>query len=205
MLLLLAATALEDLRLQSLAHGLPGAAGGLLGSSVAPWLAQALGGTGASVALIVACALGASLAFGFSWLSVAEHLGAAMERLVNGVRALREANVDRSIGETASEERAAALAAQRERLEEHEPVHIERSAAHAPVSDRKQKEAQVPLFAELATPLENGLPALGLLDEAERAGSGFDRYAGIYLAPDREEAQGLRRRGVAWSRPLPAR
>jgi S-DNA-T family DNA segregation ATPase FtsK/SpoIIIE len=164
-LLLVSATTLEALRLHSLAGGLPGASGGLLGASLAPWALRALGGTGATVALIVACAVGASLAFGFSWLAVAERLGGAMENVIASLRALREAKEDRSIGETASEERAAALAAQRERLEEHEPVHIERSAAHAPVSDRKQKERQVPLFAELAVPTANGLPALDLLDE----------------------------------------
>jgi S-DNA-T family DNA segregation ATPase FtsK/SpoIIIE len=164
-LLLLAATTLEALRLHSLSGGLPGASGGLLGSSLAPWVMRSLGGTGGTVALIVACAVGASLAFGFSWLAVAERLGAAMENTLASLRAVREAKEDRSIGETASVERAAALAAQREKLEEHEPVHIERSAAHAPVSDRKQKERQVPLFAELATPTANGLPALELLDE----------------------------------------
>ncbi len=167
-LLLLSATTLEALRLNSLSAGLPNnAAGGLLGSSLAPGALHALGGTGATVSLIVACAVGASLAFGFSWLAVAEGLGGWLERTVERLRAVREAKQDRSIGETASEERAAALAAQREKLDEHEPVHIERGAAHAPVSDRKQKESQVPLFAELPGPAANGLPALELLDEAE--------------------------------------
>jgi S-DNA-T family DNA segregation ATPase FtsK/SpoIIIE len=163
-LLLLAATTLESLRLHSHAGHLPGAAGGLLGSTLSPWILPALGATGATVALIVACAVGASLAFGFSWLAVAERLGGALEMLVERVRATREAQEDRTIGEAAAEERAAALAAQRERQVEHEPVHIERQAARVPASERKQKERQVPLFAEAGA---SGLPALELLDEPE--------------------------------------
>ena len=163
-LLLLAATTLEALRLPSLAAGLPGSSGGLLGATLAPLLFQALGGTGATVVLIVACALGASLAFGFSWLTASERLGGLVEALYIRVRALREEKQDRSIGEAALEEREAALAARRERQVEQEPVHIERQAAHVPVSERKQKERQVPLFAEAAA---NGLPALELLDEPD--------------------------------------
>jgi len=163
-LLLLAASALESLRLQSLAGALPGAAGGLLGASLAPWVLSALGATGATVILLVACAVGASLAFGFSWLAVAEGLGYALEAMVGWARALRDAKQDRTIGEAASEERAATLAAQRERLDEHEPVHIERQAARVAASERKQRERQVPLFAEASA---SGLPALELLDEPD--------------------------------------
>ena len=162
-LLLLSATTLEALRLQSLAVGLPGAAGGLLGATLSPWILGAFGLTGATVALLVGCAIGASLAFGFSWLMAAENLGGALETVVLWARARREAQQDRTIGEAASEERAATLAAQRERLDEHEPVHIERQATRVAASERKQRERQVPLFAEVAA---SGLPALELLDEA---------------------------------------
>ena len=42
-------------------------------------------------------------------------------------------------------------------------MHIERPATHVKPSERKQKEKQVPLFAEMA---DARLPALDLLDEA---------------------------------------
>jgi S-DNA-T family DNA segregation ATPase FtsK/SpoIIIE len=163
-LLLAAAATLEALRLASHAPGLPGAAGGLLGSTLAPWAQRALGATGATVLLIGACAVGASLAFAFSWLAVSENLGRALEAMVGRMRARREADEDRSIGEAASVARAAALAAEREKREEHEPVHIERTATRVPASERKQKERQVPLFADAGT---SGLPALDLLDEPD--------------------------------------
>jgi len=163
-LLLIATATLESLRLGSLGGGLTGGAGGLLGRSLSPWVLTALGATGGTVALLVACAVGASLSFGFSWLAVAERLGRSLESAVDWVRTSREAKVDRSIGATASEQRAAVLAAQREKIEEHEIVHIERPAARVAASERKQKESQVPLFAEVA---DTGLPALELLDEPD--------------------------------------
>ena len=162
-LLLLSATTLEALRLQWVSAALPGAAGGLLGTTLGPWILRTLGPTGATVALLAGCAIGASLAFGFSWLSVAENLGSALETMVGWARARREAREDRTIGEAASEERAATLAAERERLDEHEPVHIERQATRVAASERKQRERQVPLFADTAA---SGLPPLDLLDEA---------------------------------------
>ena len=56
------------------------------------------------------------------------------------------------------------MAAQRERLDAHEPVHIERQSARVAASERKQRERQVPLFAEVTA---SGLPALELLDEPD--------------------------------------
>jgi len=164
LLLLVAAATLESLRLGSIGAGLSGGAGGLLGTTLAPLALRALGLTGGTVALIVACAVGASLAFGFSWLRAAEGVGRLLEGAVAWVRASREAKQDRSIGEAASEERAAVLAAQREKIDEHELVHIERPAARVAASARKQKERQVPLFAEAT---DSGLPALELLDEPD--------------------------------------
>jgi S-DNA-T family DNA segregation ATPase FtsK/SpoIIIE len=164
LLLLVSAATLEALRLGSLGGGLTGGAGGLLGTTLSPLVLRGLGATGGTVALIVACAVGASLSFGFSWLGVAEGLGRGLEGLIGWVRASREAKQDRSIGVAASEERAAVLAAQREKIEEHEIVHIERLAGRVAVSERKQKERQVPLFAENS---DAGLPALELLDEPD--------------------------------------
>jgi len=163
-LLLVSAATLESLRLGSLGGGLTGGAGGLLGKTLSPWVLGALGATGGTVALLGACAVGASLSFGFSWMTVAERLGRGLEGAVGWVRASREAKEDRNIGVAASEERAAVLAAQRDKLEEHEIVHIERPAARVAASERKQNERQVPLFADV---VQSGLPALELLDEPD--------------------------------------
>jgi S-DNA-T family DNA segregation ATPase FtsK/SpoIIIE len=116
------------------------------------------------LALLAAVALAASLHFGFSWLGLAESLGAAFEAVVGRVRRMREAKIDRSIGEAAVAERVASLAQERERLDEAPPVHIERQSAHPAPSGRRQKERQVPLFSDLSN---SNLPPLDLLDEAD--------------------------------------
>ncbi len=161
--LLLSAAGLEWLRMRGLATMLPGDAGGVLGQVVGRPLAaeSALGYTSATVLLIVFVAIGASLFFDFSWLSVAERVGALFERLVGRVRAAREEKEDRAIGEAVAHAREQKLEQERERFEEVAPVHIERPP-RAPESSRKQKEKQVPLFADLS---DGKLPTLDLLDE----------------------------------------
>ncbi len=160
--LLAASTGLEALRLRSLASALPGEAGGVLGAAVASALQTGLGFTGATLLLLVAIALGASLFFDFSWLTVAERVGAFFERVTTRLREKREEEEDRAIGLTAVQERSQLLQIERDRIEETPPVHIERAAPHVQPSERKAKEKQVPLFADL---VDAKLPALDLLDE----------------------------------------
>jgi S-DNA-T family DNA segregation ATPase FtsK/SpoIIIE len=162
LLLIGAATALESLRLQGLASVLPGASGGIVGGLIGPALASVLGYTAASVLLIALIAIGASLFFDFSWLSVSERVGTLIEQAVQRVRQRREAEEDRVIGQQAAMQREAALEEERERVEEAPGVLIERPAPRVAPSVRKQKERQVPLFAEMG---DSKLPALDLLDE----------------------------------------
>ena len=162
LLLIGAATALEALRLQGLASVLPGASGGIVGGLIGPALAAVLGYTAASVLLIALIAIGASLFFDFSWLAVSERVGTLIEQAVQRVRQRREAEEDRVIGQQAAMQREAALEEERERVEEAPAVLIERPAPRVAPSERKQKERQVPLFADMG---DSKLPALDLLDE----------------------------------------
>jgi S-DNA-T family DNA segregation ATPase FtsK/SpoIIIE len=164
LVLVAAFAALATLRLHSREAMLPETAGGALGKLVAPLFTHAFGFTGATVALMVLTALAASLHFGFSWLGLSEAIGGAFEGVVARVRRMREAKIDRSIGEAALAEREASLAQERERLDEAAPVHIERQSAHPPPSERRQRERQVPLFSDLSA---SKLPPLDLLDEQD--------------------------------------
>jgi S-DNA-T family DNA segregation ATPase FtsK/SpoIIIE len=163
LLLLAGCTGLEALRLQWLAGDLPQGAGGVVGAGLAGLLRELLGFTGATLTLLAGIALGASLFFDFSWLAVAERTGVWCERLVSRARERREVKEDRAIGEAAAVERNHLLQTERERIEETPPVHIERPPARVRASERKAKERQVPLFADLA---DARLPTLDLLDEA---------------------------------------
>ena len=166
LLLIVAATGLEALRLYTLKAALPGAPGGIVGGAVAAAVKAAIGFTGASVVFLVGIAIGLSLFLDFSWLAVAERVGTFFEGFSRRAERRREEAEDRAIGEAASKVREAALDKERERIVEAPPVHIERPATHVKPSERKQKEKQVPLFAEMA---DARLPALDLLDEAPPA------------------------------------
>jgi S-DNA-T family DNA segregation ATPase FtsK/SpoIIIE len=161
-LLLAGAVGLEALRLYALKAALPGAPGGLIGVAVAQFVQAGLGFTGATLVFLAAIAIGLSLFLDFSWLAVAERLGGFIEGIARRAERRREEAEDRAIGEAAVKVREAALSEERERIEEAPPVHIERPPTHVKPSERKQKEKQVPLFAELA---DARLPALDLLDE----------------------------------------
>jgi len=161
-LLLFGAMSLEALRLQTLSASLPGLPGGVLGGAVAQFVRAGLGFTGSTVLMLVSIAIGLSLFLDFSWLVVAERCGGFLEGFVRRARNKREEAEDRAIGEAAAKVRIAALSDERERIEETPPVHIERTSASVKPSERKQKEKQVPLFAEMA---DARLPPLDLLDE----------------------------------------
>jgi len=161
-LLLFGAVGLETLRFHTLGLALPGSPGGVVGSSVGQLVQAAVGFTGATVIMLVSIAIGLSLFLDFSWLAVAERFGGFLEGFSRRARHKREEAEDRAIGEAAAKVREAALSDERERIDEAPPVHIERTPAHVKPSERKQKEKQVPLFAEMA---DARLPPLDLLDE----------------------------------------
>src|SRR5512134_331713 len=162
LLLLAGAVGLEALRLYALKVALPGAPGGVIGVAVSQFVQDGLGFTGATLVFLAGIAIGLSLFLDFSWLAVAERLGGFIEGIARRAERRREEAEDRAIGEAAVKVREAALIEERERIEETPPVHIERPPTHVKPSERKQKEKQVPLFAELA---DARLPALDLLDE----------------------------------------
>src|SRR5574343_835237 len=75
-LLLLSSAGFESLRLYSLDVALPLSAGGIVGDMLGQALTQALGFTGASLALMIGVALGFSLFSHVSWLNLMEAIGA---------------------------------------------------------------------------------------------------------------------------------
>jgi DNA segregation ATPase FtsK/SpoIIIE, S-DNA-T family len=166
-MLLVASSALEHLRLHSLAVALPLAPGGLIGDAVGDAAAAALGFTGATLLLLTLAAVGLSLFTGISWLTVAELVGAALESAHGAVLGAWERRRDRRLGEFAREEREFVVQSEKRREEDHPPLRIEPPSAPIKPSPRAQKEKQAPLFEELP---DTPLPPLKLLDEAKHDG-----------------------------------
>ncbi|GAB5100729.1 DNA translocase FtsK 4TM domain-containing protein [Caballeronia sp. LP006] len=161
-LVLLASDGIEALRMWSLKVPLPRAPGGVVGDMVARHVSHALGFTGATLFLLIALAIGLSLYFRFSWLSVCEKVGDGILTAITGAQLRREAGRDRKLGEEAATKREGKVVRSRVKQEDHEPVVIVPPVATPPRSERAEKEKQVPLFKDL--PGDSTLPPLALLD-----------------------------------------
>jgi DNA segregation ATPase FtsK/SpoIIIE, S-DNA-T family len=160
--LMIGSVALEYLRMYTLKAQLPRAPGGVLGELIGAAAQNLLGFTGATLFLLLLFGLGFSLFFHVSWLHVAERTGEAIEILIDGVRSLYAARVDRKVGQIAAVKREEAVVQERAKVVEAPPIRIEPQVVAVPKSERVEKERQVALFTDLP---DTNLPPLSLLDE----------------------------------------
>jgi S-DNA-T family DNA segregation ATPase FtsK/SpoIIIE len=167
-LLLIGSMGLEALRLYSRGSHLPGntdgdsGAGGVIGHALATQLANAVGFTGGTLAFLVLVAVGLSLFLSFSWLHIAERVGASIEGVFRRARDSAAAREDRKLGEVAQAVRTEQVVAKQEKLVHEQPIRIEPAITVVPKSDRVEKEKQQTLFLPPAG--EGDLPAISLLD-----------------------------------------
>jgi len=165
LLLLAASTVLEWTRLYRLESFLPGPAGGAIGWLLGTGAMRYLGFQGSALVGFALALIGSALAFGFSWLTLAEGIGAQLESLLQRRSRRLEVKQDLALGQQAARERAQTVQVERA---EHEvrPPHklvIEPALVELTPSPRLAKERQQPLFQELA---DNKLPMVALLDGA---------------------------------------
>ncbi len=163
-LLFVGAMGTEALQMRMLGARLPAGAGGELGLLLASVLSYSLGRAGCTLLLLAMVAAGLSLFLRFSWLNVAERIGAGLEKGVLALLALRAARQDRKLGETRKAERETAVDARQVELVHEQPVRIEPALAAVPASPRVESEKQ----QKLPLPRDKGegdLPPVSLLDE----------------------------------------
>jgi len=165
LVLLIASSGIEFLRLYTLKATLPLAPGGMIGALAGGIASKLLGFTGGTLVLLLVFAAGLSLFTGVSWLTIIEKIGTWLERAYLFVVQRWQERQDRRAGEQAVIEREEVVEETRRKFEIHEPVRIEPPRAEIPKSVRVEREKQVPLFENLPDSL---LPPLHLLDEAER-------------------------------------
>ena len=163
-LLLAASSSLEWTRLyQWEARVAGGHAGGAVGYTLGQWTQNLLGFAGSGVFWIAALVAGIALSLRFSWLRLAEAIGAWVESL----REKRVERIERAedvrVGEKALREREVIVDVEHRLQEDHLPIVIEASVVEVPKSARVVKERQKPLFSELA---DTKLPQVDLLDAA---------------------------------------
>jgi len=165
LILLLASSGIEAVRLYSLEAELPLAPGGVMGAVLGHGAARALGFTGGTLILLLMFAAGLSLFTGVSWLTVIERLGGWAERGCAFVLSKWNERQDRRAGEQAVIERDEVVEEIEKKLVIHEPVRIAPPRAEIPKSPRAEREKQVPLFENLPDSL---LPPLAVLDDPEK-------------------------------------
>ena len=161
-LLLAASCSLEWTRLyQWEAQVAGGHAGGVLGYLLGSASMKLLGFAGSGVFWIAVLVAGVSLGLRFSWLHLAEGIGAGIESL----RTRRVERIDRAedirLGERALREREQSVEVEHQLHEDHLPIVIEAPVIEVPKSVRVVKERQKPLFTELT---DTKLPQVDLLD-----------------------------------------
>jgi S-DNA-T family DNA segregation ATPase FtsK/SpoIIIE len=160
-LLLLSSTALEWTRVYALESRLPGHSGGALGFALGPWSMETLGFLGSGVFWIAMLVLALPLCFEFSWLKLADGLGAWVDGWRESRSQQREQAEDRRLGEEALREREFEI--EQDEPDLHLPLLIEPTVLQVPKSERVARERQTPLFKELSN---NKLPQVDLLDKA---------------------------------------
>ncbi|MDO4794861.1 MAG: DNA translocase FtsK 4TM domain-containing protein [Brachymonas sp.] len=156
---------------------LPNGAGGVMGALAGPAALRWLGFTGSAVVAIVLLLAGLSWVFRFSWLSVAESLGAWVDGWFTAARERREIAHDLAVGQEAARQREAVV---QQELEQHQekpavPVVVDpppRAAAAAAPSARVARERQQVLFQD---PNDSKLPQVHLLDPAPANTESIDR------------------------------
>ena len=164
-LLLASSCALEWSRLYRIEALLPGHGGGVLGFWLGPLGVKWLGFSGSALVAIALALVGAAGVFGFSWGKVAESLGAWLSARVESLKAKRERELDKVLGQQAAREREEVVQEERVEIHQHHvaPVLIEPVMLEVPQSARVAKERQKPLFSELP---DSALPQVDLLDSA---------------------------------------
>jgi len=137
-------------------------AGGVVGSMIGQGLALGLNFLGATLLLIAAWMAGLSLAFGVSWITIIDRLGAWAWRGVGWWRNRGVTAREVAQGRERRQARKEAVIVEQKKAATRAPPRIETPAPALEKSERVEKERQVPLFEP---PKANELPPLALLDD----------------------------------------
>ena len=141
-------------------------AGGVVGSLLGTSLATGVNFLGATLLLLGTWMAGVALAFGISWLTVIDRLGAWAFAARDWYQARRQSARDSAAGAVRKAERKENVQAESRKAATRAKPRIETSAPVVEKSERVDKERQAPLFDNLRA---GELPPLQLLDDPPAA------------------------------------
>ena len=149
-------------------------AGGVVGQFIGTGLAGNLNFLGATLVLLACCMAGVSLAFGVSWLTIVDRIGAGIWNAIGWVKARRSTARDVAVGLEAKKARVEAAKVEEKRVAARVKPRIEAPAVVVEKSERVEKERQVPMFD---APKSGELPPLKLLDDPPVHEGGYSQEA----------------------------
>ncbi|HUO81241.1 MAG TPA: DNA translocase FtsK 4TM domain-containing protein [Gammaproteobacteria bacterium] len=141
---------------------LPNTAGGILGDLVGNGLAAALSFLGATLLLLALWLAGVSLFLGISWFAIIDSIGRATIRMFGAARSRLGAAQTWVAGRRVKQLRQESVRERKEKVARRDRPRIEPVISSLEISERVEKERQVPLFEP---PAANELPPLQLLDD----------------------------------------
>lgn len=153
---------------------LPAGAGGIIGMLVGQTALLGLGFNWSGVLGIVLLLISLAWVFRFSWLALAENIGALIEETVLAVRDRREKAQDLEAGKQAAMQREANLQEELQQLQQQQPARVIEPPKKAPAaqpSERVARERQHTLFEDTSS---NQLPPIRLLDEVTEQADNID-------------------------------
>jgi S-DNA-T family DNA segregation ATPase FtsK/SpoIIIE len=152
---------------------LPDTAGGVVGH-IGFWLESGLKFLGATLLMLTAWMAGVSVAFGVSWLTIVDKIGAGIWNAVAWIKARRSTARDVAVGLEAKKARVEAAKVEEKRVATRVKPRIEAPAPVVEKSERVEKERQVPMFESAKA---GELPPLKLLDDPPVHEAGYSQEA----------------------------
>ncbi|MBI5461907.1 MAG: DNA translocase FtsK 4TM domain-containing protein [Gammaproteobacteria bacterium] len=153
---------------------LPLSAGGILGDLIGKDLMDPFSDVGGTLFLLALFLAGITLFTGLSWLVVIDRTGRWTLRFVTWARERIDELQDYLASRQMRMERQEVVREEQKKVESRPPLRIEPVIKKVEVSERVEKERQVPLFE---APSDSELPPLALLDEPRPSVGGYSEEA----------------------------
>jgi len=173
-LTLIGGAGLADIHFAVIQGTLPGDAGGVLGELVGGGALRAFNYTGSTLILLILFLFGVPLFTNFSWFTLMDGIGqfvmAMYDRTVDWVYRMG----DKWQGKKARAVRKELVEKEVKKVAKRPPPRIEPVIKKIAISEREERERQVPLFDSKT---ENGLPPLSLLDMPQKNSKGLSNEA----------------------------
>ncbi len=169
-----AGSALAAMQIHSGLIPLPSGSGGILGAFLQQTLVSIFSFAGSTLLLLALLLSGITLLTGVSWLSVMDGVGEIVLRLYHTLPATRARVSDFLQARRLKRARSEAARVEKKRVEKRKPPRIEPPMKKVKISERVEKERQVPLFD---TAVDGELPPLALLDPPQASDHGYSKKA----------------------------